>query len=65
MTNEGYVEDDRDILDVSRLVEDLRDVLLEYWVGIDLERFCNHLVAEILCLDRQFNNRRFTIKIAG
>lgn len=36
---EGYVENEGDISTVSGLVEDLRDVLLEYWVGINPEMF--------------------------
>lgn len=35
ITSEGYVEVEGDISAVSGLVEDLHDVLLDYWVGIN------------------------------
>ena len=38
MTTEGYVDDEVDIAAVSRLAEDIRDVLLEYWVSVNLEK---------------------------
>ena len=34
VTAEGYEEGEEDIVAVSGLAEDLRDVFLEYWVGI-------------------------------
>ena len=33
---EGYVEDEGDAAAVSGLAEELRDILLEYWVSISL-----------------------------
>lgn len=33
MTAEGYAENEADIAAVSRLADDLRDDLLEYWVS--------------------------------
>lgn len=33
VTTEGYAENEADIVAVSGLAEDLRDVLLEYWVS--------------------------------
>jgi hypothetical protein len=38
ITTEGYVEDEGDIVAVSGLAEDLRDVLLEYWVSVNPEK---------------------------
>jgi hypothetical protein len=38
ITTEGYAEREEDVLAVSVLAEDLRDVLLEYRVGSDPEK---------------------------
>ena len=37
ITTDGYTEDAKDTAAVSRLVEDLRDALLEYSVGTNPE----------------------------
>lgn len=46
ITREEYVENAKDVLAVSGLAEDLRNVLLEYWVSTSTENQCKHLVAE-------------------
>ena len=33
IAREEYVEDEKDVLAVSNMAEDLRNVLLEYWVS--------------------------------
>ena len=62
---DGHTEDEGDVAAVSGLAEDLRDVLLEYWVSINLRRSRRHLVAETVVSARWCNNRKFTIRIVG
>ena len=61
---EGYTENEADIVAVSGLVEDLRDVLLEYWVSIqEADPATGSLKLEFL--PRWHNDRRFTTRIVG
>ena len=47
-----YVENEKGVPAVSNLAEDLRNVLLEYWVSAPTKNQYNHLVAETQCLVR-------------
>ena len=62
VTAEGYKEGEGDVVTVSGLAEDLRDVLLEYWVGIQ-KAVTIFGSLKPLFLYRRHNNRRFTNKI--
>ena len=42
------MEDEEDIVAVSEVAEDLRDVLLEYWVSANPARQWSRLVAETM-----------------
>lgn len=59
------MEDERDITAVSGLTEDLRDVLLEYWVSIGPVKLAPLLSLKLWCSDRWHNNRQFAIRIVG
>ena len=59
---QGYEEHHSDILAVSRMVEDIRDALLEYQVGCEKSQAV--IVTEIGCFDRQSSNGRYMIRIA-
>lgn len=63
VTAEGYKEGEGDVVTVSGLAEDLRDVLLEYWVGIQKKAVTIFGSLKPLFLYRRHNNRRFTKKI--
>jgi len=60
---EGYVEHEGDITAASGLAEDLRDILLEYWVSIIQKSRYDRRVAETGCLNRWHSNRQCTIRI--
>lgn len=57
------MEDEADVLAVSGLAEDIRDVLLEYWVSISREKLMRPLSLKSQRFYRWCNNRKFMTRI--
>ena len=64
MSTEDYEESQDDIQAVSRIAEDIRDVLLDYQVCSD-KPYATGVQLKFGCFDRWHNNRRYTTGAAS